>query len=115
MGFLLFGLAHHTSLLLFIFPPLSCFSLSHVLSFVALFITTSIIDKKKPNIRSSRFFFSPIYLKRLNNNSNSIRQTTQCMSLSQQHNNKLRRFLPKTKTSSLSRLCRKLAFSDVII
>merc|ERR1712136_251121 len=74
-----FLVSHHTSLLLFIFPPLSCFSLSHVLSFVALFITTSIIDKKNRTYDLRDFFF--IYLKSIEQQQLSI-QTTQCMSLS---------------------------------
>merc|ERR1711955_79126 len=74
--FLLFGLAHHTSLLLFIFPPLSCFSLSHVLSFVALFITTSIIDKKKNRTYDLRDFFFEL--------NNSIKQQQRSVCLSQQ-------------------------------
>merc|ERR1712212_902229 len=52
----------HISFVVYFSASFLFLSLSHVLSFVALFITTSIIDKKKPNIRSSRFFFF-IYLK----------------------------------------------------
>merc|ERR1712126_729063 len=65
---------------LFIFPPRSCFSsLSHVLSaaFVALFITTSIIDKKKNRTYDLRDFFD------LNNNSIKQQQRSVCLSQQQ--------------------------------
>merc|ERR1712212_1143160 len=71
----------HISFVVYFSASFLFLSLSHVLSFVALFITTSIIDKKKPNIRSSRFFFF-IYLKSIEQQQLLSIQTTQCMSLS---------------------------------
>merc|ERR1712212_949009 len=74
----------HISFVVYFSASFLFLSLSHILSFVALFITTSIIDKKKTEHTIFGIFFFFIYLKSIEQQQlSAYKQRSVCLSQQQ--------------------------------